>query len=1017
MLQILHFSDFHYKEKHSDDFKDISLKLADSLKDTSIDFVVFSGDLVFEAKSKQIINEAADILFTPILEKLKLSKERLMIVPGNHDMIRSGEMKMVSESLSSKKKIEDLDEFCSDEEQLDASLVKFENYNTFIVDYYGTNAVVTKLYTTFVREIKNKKYGWIGFNSAWRCVESTKDRGNLLFPLYLIREAIDSMRECDFVFCSMHHNISDFKDFLAQDIEDIINEKCHVLFTGHYHKIGVSAIATSDIGLIHSISPATYNRGDKVSQYGYCILEIDEDTYEVKETPYFYQDGKFTAANTRCLAIPVSEEKKAINDFRRLMRKKLQQCQQTADKQFVYGKNGEDGYTFNTLFKEPIIKDKSLQEILTSKKEGTRVLMQDILTYDKSAILFGHNKCGKTSLLYKFQIETLQTYAQTNIIPYFVKYEKYKKGAAFDLKDEMRSYFEKNRKDLDKLVEDHIILLLIDDVDLNDEIFLGNLQTQLKSFKKARFIASAEETMSKQCALINFEDDNIKKYYIHDITSKEVHQLTNSWPNISTENKKKVEEKIMQIFNQMHIPFNYWTTSLFLWIFEKTDESNIHNNFELVKLYIDEILDKKNFVIDRNISIEYDDLKSYLANLAEYILKNGYHIDEHNLTTFTEEYRYNNKKFTITTWETISFLLDKTVITKIGNKYTFRLKGVFEYFLAYRMKESDLFKEEILNNYEFFLSFGNELELYAGFRKDDIGTVEKVYKTIQKMLKPLTDLSNYSEIDTRLDDQIQISSSNLKITGALLDRISELSSEEQQDLLPMTSVPIDDSIVKAKIGYSNIEANSNTMEKGLFILARVYRNSNVCNIKALSNEILEYIITGSCNLGFLLVKNIRMIDVKEMNDAKSLVQMVSNFMPIIIEAFLYDAISQKNLVRIFEEKLDELRTNTEGNELRMFLISLILVDLDIKCNMHYLIETLPFIKKRVLRFAVINKMLLITMKNSDNQALISPVKEIIKELQCEFKDYKHLDQVIEKEMTLKNLRDIAVKQKNEKDYI
>jgi len=642
----------------------------------------------------------------------------------------------------------------------------------------------------------------------------------------------------------MHHNISDFKDFLAQDIEDIINEKCHMLFTGHYHKVGVSAIATSDVGLIHSVSPATYNRADKESQYGYCILEIDEDTYEVKETPYFYQDGKFIAASTRCLTIPVSVEKKAINDFRRLMRKKLLQSRQNADKQFVYGKNGEDGYTFKTLFKEPIIKDKSLQEILTSKREGTRIYMCDILKSDKSAILFGHNKCGKTSLLNKFHIETLQSYAQTNIIPYFLRYEKYKKGAILNLKDEMRNYFEKNKKDLDTFIEDHIILLLIDDLDLNDEMFLSSLQTELNGFRRARFIASAEETMSKQCALINFEDSNIKKYYIHDITSKEVHQLTNSWPNISIENKKKVEEKIMQIFNQMHIPFNYWTTSLFLWIFEKTDESNIHNNFELVKLYIDEILDKKNFVLDRSISIEYDDLKSYLACLAEYILKKEYHIDEHSLTTFTEEYRNSNKKFTMTTWDTINFLLDKAVITKINNRYTFRLKGVFEYFLAYRMKEYDIFKEEVLNSYEYFLSFGNELELYAGFRKDDIETVRRIYETIQKMLKPLTTSYDYKEIDARLDDQIQISSSNLKITGELLDRLSELSAEEQQDLLPTTSVPIDDSIVKAKVIYSNVEANSSTMEKGIFILARVYRNSNVCNIEELSNEILEYVISG-----------------------------------------------------------------------------------------------------------------------------------------------------------------------------
>jgi len=167
----------------------------------------------------------------------------------------------------------------------------------------------------------------------------------------------------------------------------------------------------------------------------------------------------------------------------------------------------------------------------------------------------------------------------------------------------------------------------------------------------------------------------------------------------------------------------------------------------------------------------------------------------------------------------------------------------------------------------------------------------------------------------------------------------------------------------------------------------------------------------------LLVKNISPTEVKDTDDAKCLAQMVSNFMPIIIEAFLYDAISQKNLIRIFEEKLIKLQKNPTGNEFRLFLIALILVDLDVKNNMHYLTETLPLIKKKVLRYAVINKMLLIIMRNSDNQTLISPAKEIVKELQNEFKYLKHLDQRVEKEMVLKNLRDMTTKQKNEKDYI
>lgn len=75
-----------------------------------------------------------------------------------------------------------------------------------------------------------------------------------------------------------------------------------------------------------------------------------------------------------------------------------------------------------------------------------------------------------------------------------------------------------------------------------------------------------------------------------------------------------------------------------------------------------------------------------------------------------------------------------------------------------------------------------------------------------------------------------------------------------------------------------------------------------------------------------------------------------------------------------------MQKTPKGNELRLFLIALILVDLDIKNNMHYLTEVLSFIKNKVLRYAVVNKMLLIIMKNSNNKTLISPAKYIAKEL-------------------------------------
>lgn len=75
MIKILHISDFHYKKDHSNDYEDIVRKMCDSLQKQSIDIIVFSGDLVFEASNADILNNASDVLFTPLIKTLNLANK------------------------------------------------------------------------------------------------------------------------------------------------------------------------------------------------------------------------------------------------------------------------------------------------------------------------------------------------------------------------------------------------------------------------------------------------------------------------------------------------------------------------------------------------------------------------------------------------------------------------------------------------------------------------------------------------------------------------------------------------------------------------------------------------------------------------------------------------------------------------------------------------------------------------------------------------------------------------------
>lgn len=1017
MIYILHISDFHFRSIKSEDFKSMSEKLCESLKNEKVDFVVFSGDLV--CKGENVYEQASNILIEPLLSALHLPHERILIVPGNHDLDRNAEMSMVKDALKDKESIQDIDRFCEDKEQLSLSVKRFSDYNNFIKNFYEGCAnieMTSPLYMTVKFDVEGKKYGIVGLNSAWRCEESTKDRGNLIYPIGILREAVGKIKDCDFLMAAMHHNPKDFKDAIAQDFEDVVFENCHFLFSAHYHDVESSAYATSEIGLIHSVTPAIYNRNDKASTFGFALWEINEETYETRETLFYYVDKKFQRSDSvRNLSIPVSDQKYQQNKFRKVVRQRLEETKERADKDFVSGMQSENGRTFADLFKAPVIKEKSIEELMAVGKRGDNVQLTQLKDSDESILLFGCNKGGKTSILRKIQIDCFKSIFENHVIPYFINYREYRKTKDVNIKDELRTYLEKSKKGLDKLLQEYSILILIDDLDIKDTFFINNIKNRMAELPKSRLIACCDGGYTRPHITIELNGQPCKMLFIHSISEKEIHQLTQSWPNIPKERKYEAENKIVKLFRQMNMPFNFWTVSLFLWIFEKTDEQNIHNNFELVNYYIDELLDKTGFIRDVNINLDYDDLKSFLAALAKELYTNhdAYRMSEKELMEFTLAYREKNKKFSIDALAIIHLLIDKQVIEKTNELYTFRLNGVFEYFLAYRMKEDELFRNHVIENRTQFLSFGNELEFYAGFRKNDKDTIRKIFDTIKDLLTDITSEISYNEVDKKLDETFDLRTINKIAADNAMAMLDEVSDDERDELLYSPSpTPIDGTEVRIKT-KTDLQAPADTarMEKSLFILGRVFRNSNICDEQHVANEIIEFLLTGSCNLGFRYTRNMDE-SIRNENRLKAFVQQITNIMPLVVEAFLHDAMNQANLDRILKEKFEELCNHPDDNEYKIFLLSLMLTDLNYKDLSHW-DKALSIIRMKGLRFAMMNKLVLLRIQYSDNEFFIQSAKDRISKLVLEFDNNKGLMDVLEKDrndkIAKKNLERISIK--------
>lgn len=282
----------------------------------------------------------------------------------------------------------------------------------------------------------------VAFNSAWRCAKSNEDRGRLVYPVFMVRDAFEKMKECDFVICTQHHNLSDYTNSVGKEIECLINEKCHILLTGHYHRGNIQTTQYSEIGLLHLTAPATYNRNDKVSNYGFNIIEMDTTTYEGTLLRYgLNDDGSYKLVGQKEVSVPVSGAKKEQIDLHKLVQIRHTQVKGRADALFLSGREG----SFDELFVQPILTKRSPQEIIASEETCEVSAPHSILEKGTSAIIFGPDKSGKTTLLHWLQLETLKKCDTNKVIPFYIRYQKYKSSKPLNLQHELGDFLRLNQ--------------------------------------------------------------------------------------------------------------------------------------------------------------------------------------------------------------------------------------------------------------------------------------------------------------------------------------------------------------------------------------------------------------------------------------------------------------------------------------------------------------------------------------------------------------------------------------------
>lgn len=274
----IHLSDWHQKDEEFDR-KIVRDALVEDIKNRKdidvrlevIDFIIFSGDLIFSGTATQY-ETAIEFFLKPIIEVANISPDRLFIVPGNHDMNIEKLGLLPRDIPNIFRAREEIVRYLGDNDYREGLLKPFREFNNKIGEFVKTERpeyACLYRYRKFDNEICI-----LGINSALLCarIEDPEhqyrflDKGTLIigepqFEEFIktkeLKEVIDNAEICIAV---VHHPLDYLNDSIDYDTIKKIKKYCDFILSGHTHKFNTNEIreVNSEIRIISA--GASYNR-------------------------------------------------------------------------------------------------------------------------------------------------------------------------------------------------------------------------------------------------------------------------------------------------------------------------------------------------------------------------------------------------------------------------------------------------------------------------------------------------------------------------------------------------------------------------------------------------------------------------------------------------------------------------------------------------------------------------------------------------------------------------------------
>ena len=317
-IRILHISDFHLNGKYVDDAKTLLQNMLDAIEKTNqqIDLVVFSGDMIdkggkdFSGGITEALNTFKTEVIDEICNKLKLSADRFVFTPGNHDVNTQKADNLADEGIENNYMTDEskVSTFIKDPNLFRSKYFqRIEDVKEFEKNYYE---VIMKdgytydlLASNFKYLINDIKIGITSLNSSWRYNDESKRKNLIVLGCDQITDSHPKIKDCQLKLAVTHYDYNELPEFERENIKKMIAQNYDILFVGHTHSSDVEFINTSSgASFLHMKTAGSLIANKYISSIGYQnafhILSyfsdhIDVVLFEQKNGQFFEQNKSF----------------------------------------------------------------------------------------------------------------------------------------------------------------------------------------------------------------------------------------------------------------------------------------------------------------------------------------------------------------------------------------------------------------------------------------------------------------------------------------------------------------------------------------------------------------------------------------------------------------------------------------------------------------------------------------------------------------------------------------------------